>query len=73
MLCIDNEDSILLGLRSLLGRWGCQVWTAPDRATCEALLDEGHRPHLALVDCTLERAIRPPARGFLRAAMTPAP
>jgi hypothetical protein len=30
----------------------------------------GIRAHLALVDCTLERAIRPPARGFLRAAMT---
>ncbi len=30
----------------------------------------GVRAHLALVDCTVTRAIRPPARGFLRAAMT---
>lgn len=32
----------------------------------------GIRAHLALVDCTVTRAIRPPARGFLRAAMTDA-
>jgi Na+/proline symporter/signal transduction histidine kinase len=54
VLCIDNEDSILIGMNSLLSRWGCQVWTARNREECQALLDEGIRPHLALVDYHLD-------------------
>ncbi|WP_342650839.1 NahK/ErcS family hybrid sensor histidine kinase/response regulator [Pseudomonas sp. REB1044] len=54
VLCVDNEDSILIGMNSLLGRWGCQVWTARDQAECEALLVKGMRPHLALVDYHLD-------------------
>ncbi|MNO57870.1 Non-motile and phage-resistance protein [compost metagenome] len=54
VLCIDNEDSILIGMNSLLSRWGCQVWTARNRAECEALLTKGMRPHLALVDYHLD-------------------
>ena len=54
VLCIDNEDSILIGMNSLLGRWGCQVWTARNREECEVLLDKGMRPHLALVDYHLD-------------------
>jgi Na+/proline symporter/signal transduction histidine kinase/CheY-like chemotaxis protein len=54
VLCVDNEDTILLGMGSLLSRWGCQVWTARDRAECEALLAEGMRPDLALVDFHLD-------------------
>jgi len=54
VLCVDNEDSILVGMRSLLGRWGCQVWTARNREQCQALLDDGIRPHLALVDYHLD-------------------
>src|SRR5690606_13638503 len=50
VLCIDNEDSILVGMHSLLSRWGCQVWTASNRAECEALLNEDVRPQLVLVD-----------------------
>ena len=38
VLCIDNEDSILIGMNSLLTRWGCQVWTARNRDECVALL-----------------------------------
>src|SRR3990167_8272754 len=38
VLCIDNEDSILTGMHSLLSRWGCQVWTARNRLECEHLL-----------------------------------
>lgn len=51
---MDNEDSILLGMNSLLSRWGCQVWTARNREECEALLAQGMRPHLALVDFHLD-------------------
>ncbi len=54
VLCIDNEDSILIGMTSLLSRWGCQVWTARNRKDCQALLDDGVRPHLALVDYHLD-------------------
>ena len=54
VLCIDNEESILTGMHSLLSRWGCQVWSARNRAECEALLDGEVRPHLALVDYHLD-------------------
>ena len=54
VLCIDNEDSILIGMHSLLSRWGCQVWTASNRAECEALLAEDVHPQLVLVDYHLD-------------------
>ena len=54
VLCIDNEDSILIGMNSLLSRWGCQVWTARDRTECQALLAEDVRPQLVLVDYHLD-------------------
>lgn len=54
VLCVDNEDSILTGMHSLLSRWGCQVWTARNRLECEHLLDEDVRPRLALVDYHLD-------------------
>ncbi len=54
VLCIDNEDSILIGMNSLLSRWGCQVWTARNREECAALLSDGIRPQLALVDYHLD-------------------
>ncbi|MGH8347478.1 MAG: hybrid sensor histidine kinase/response regulator [Pseudomonas sp.] len=54
VLCIDNEDSILIGMNSLLSRWGCQVWTARNREECASLLAEGMRPQLALVDYHLD-------------------
>ncbi|MBV2133954.1 hybrid sensor histidine kinase/response regulator [Pseudomonas sp. MAP12] len=52
--CIDNEDSILTGMRSLLTRWGCQVQTARTREECAALLDGGSTPELVLVDYHLD-------------------
>ncbi|KPW76226.1 Sensory box histidine kinase/response regulator [Pseudomonas syringae pv. coriandricola] len=54
VLCIDNEDSILIGMTSLLSRWGCQVWTARNRQECETLLNNGLRPQIALVDYHLD-------------------
>ncbi len=44
VLCIDNEDSILIGMNSLLTRWGCQVWTARNREECAALLERRPAP-----------------------------
>ncbi|QXH93548.1 PAS-domain containing protein [Pseudomonas ogarae] len=54
VLCVDNEDSILIGMNSLLTRWGCQVWTARNREECERWLAQGGRPQLALVDFHLD-------------------
>ncbi|TRX73184.1 hybrid sensor histidine kinase/response regulator [Pseudomonas mangiferae] len=54
VLCVDNEDSILAGMRSLLSRWGCRVLTARDRGECERLLADGEVPRLALVDYHLD-------------------
>src|SRR5690606_16520213 len=54
VLCVDNEESILLGMRSLLTRWGCQVWTARNREECEQLLKDGSQPQLVLVDYHLD-------------------
>jgi len=54
VLCVDNEDSILIGMNSLLTRWGCQVYTARNREECANLLNDGMRPQLALVDYHLD-------------------
>ena len=57
VLCVDNEESILLGMRSLLSRWGCQVWTARNREECEQLLKDGSKPLLVLVDYHLDGGV----------------
>lgn len=58
VLCVDNEESILLGMRSLLSRWGCQVWTARNREECEQLLsEEGCKPLLVMVDFHLDSGV----------------
>ena len=54
VLCVDNEDSILVGMASLLSRWGCEVWTARNRLECEHLLEELVRPEMVLVDYHLD-------------------
>ncbi|MDN6857048.1 hybrid sensor histidine kinase/response regulator [Pseudomonas sp. CAN2814] len=54
VLCVDNEDSILTGMNSLLTRWGCRVLTARSRAECQALLEDDARPQLALIDYHLD-------------------
>ncbi|MEA9976944.1 MULTISPECIES: PAS domain-containing hybrid sensor histidine kinase/response regulator [unclassified Pseudomonas] len=54
ILCVDNEDSILIGMNSLLTRWGCQVRTARNRSECEKILSEGLRPQWVLVDYHLD-------------------
>jgi Na+/proline symporter/signal transduction histidine kinase len=54
VLCVDNEDSILVGMASLLSRWGCRVWTARSRQECEALLAETLDPQVVLVDYHLD-------------------
>ena len=53
VLCIDNEAEILLGMSSLLGRWGCQVQCAE---TCQQAITatQEFQPDIMLVDYQLE-------------------
>ncbi|SMH33439.1 PAS domain-containing hybrid sensor histidine kinase/response regulator [Azospirillum agricola] len=49
VLCIDNEEAILAGLRALLGQWGCRVATASGVEGALAALD-GALPDVVCVD-----------------------
>ncbi len=55
VVCIDNEPSILDGMRVLLGGWGCRVLTATDLATALATIaGSGLEPDGLLVDYHLD-------------------
>ncbi len=54
ILCVDNENSILAGMHSLLTRWGCHVLTASNRTECSKVLAKGQVPDIALVDFHLD-------------------
>jgi Na+/proline symporter/signal transduction histidine kinase/ActR/RegA family two-component response regulator len=54
-LCIDNERSILDGMKKLLGGWGCRVLTAADLAEALAAMEaSGLEPDGLLVDYHLD-------------------
>jgi len=40
VMCIDNEPTILEGMETLLGGWGCRVLKAPDLASAVATIAE---------------------------------
>ncbi|HHX34019.1 MAG TPA: response regulator, partial [Gammaproteobacteria bacterium] len=54
VLCVDNKRSILIGMHSLLSRWGCDVLTASNREECATIIHNGMIPDLALVDYHLD-------------------
>jgi Na+/proline symporter/signal transduction histidine kinase/CheY-like chemotaxis protein len=55
VLCIDNERSILDGMKKLLGGWGCRVLTAADITEALAVIDaSGAEPDGLLVDYHLD-------------------
>lgn len=54
VLCIDNEESILMGMETLLSRWGCNVALARTKDECQKLLEEGYKPQLVLIDYHLD-------------------
>jgi hypothetical protein len=56
VLCIDNEDSILIGMNSLLTSLGLPGLDRAQSRGVHALLGEGMRPQLALVDYHLDMA-----------------
>ncbi|KAG9603480.1 hypothetical protein KCV01_g6810, partial [Aureobasidium melanogenum] len=49
VLCLDNDETILEGMRALLGRWGVDCRTAIDVAAAEAILADT-RVDLILAD-----------------------
>jgi CheY-like chemotaxis protein len=55
VLVIDNDETILDGMETLLGSWGCRVLKAADLKTAQALLVEAKvRPSGLLVDYHLD-------------------
>ncbi|MCB1475439.1 MAG: hybrid sensor histidine kinase/response regulator [Rhodobiaceae bacterium] len=57
VLCVDNEDRILEGMRSLLGAWECEVMTAPGISAANRLLRENRQPpDIILMDYHLDGA-----------------
>jgi CheY-like chemotaxis protein len=50
VLCVDNEDEILDGMRLLLERWGCTVWPAANLRQAEQRIEEFGAPHFLLLD-----------------------
>lgn len=55
VLCIDNDLTILDGMETLLGGWGCRVFKAPDLAAALAVMAEaGASPDGLLVDYHLD-------------------
>ena len=53
VLCIDDDPSILEGLSSLLGRWGCIARGVPDEIQALRAVDEGFLPDAVLCDYQL--------------------
>jgi CheY-like chemotaxis protein len=67
VLCIDNEPTILDGMQTLLGGWGCRVVTAENLAQAQAALEaSGSEPDGVLVDYHLDGANGIGAIGELR-------
>ena len=57
VLCIDNEQTILDGMQTLLGGWGCRVLKAADLAEALATIENsGLEPDGLLVDYHLDGA-----------------
>jgi Na+/proline symporter/signal transduction histidine kinase/CheY-like chemotaxis protein len=57
VLCIDNEPTILDGMETLLGGWGCRVLKAPDLDGAIAAVAEAQLPpNGLLVDYHLDKA-----------------
>ncbi|MFM5507452.1 NahK/ErcS family hybrid sensor histidine kinase/response regulator [Aeromonas rivipollensis] len=54
VLCIDNEEDILIAMASLLGRWGCEVRCAQSLEQAEEIIGAGFLPRLVLSDYHLD-------------------
>ena len=54
VLCIDNEVSILDGMKVLLTGWGCNVVTARSKQDCAELIRSIKRPDAVIADYHLD-------------------
>ncbi len=56
VLCVDNEPSVLAGMRALLEGWGCAVATAHDAASSMQALQQ-NLPDLVIADYQLDDGV----------------
>lgn len=54
VLCVDNEPDILIGMESLLERWGCEVKTATDLMGSLRCLEDDWVPDVIFSDYRLD-------------------
>ncbi len=54
VLCVDNEPNILIGMESLLQRWGCEVKTATDLFGSLRCLENDWSPDVIFSDYRLD-------------------
>ncbi|WP_105903410.1 hybrid sensor histidine kinase/response regulator [Vibrio gangliei] len=54
VLCVDNEPDILLGMRTLLERWGCEVRTAVDLKQSLQAIEQDWCPEVVFSDYHLD-------------------
>jgi two-component system, sensor histidine kinase len=54
ILVVDNERAIQLGMRTLLGGWGCTVISADGVSEAIAQYEDGQKPDIILVDYHLK-------------------
>ncbi|BFM08604.1 PAS domain-containing hybrid sensor histidine kinase/response regulator [Halioxenophilus aromaticivorans] len=54
VLCIDNEEAIRAGMRSLLEQWGCRVETAASLGQCLSRWSDPEPPAIILADYHLD-------------------
>lgn len=70
VLCIDNEWSVLEGMKALLARWGCRVLLAEsvERAVTAVTEPAAEAPHVILADYHLDEGTGVDAVAAVRAA-----
>ena len=54
IICIDNEEQILKGMQQLISNWGHKVYCAKNSNEALAILSEGIKPAILLVDYHLD-------------------
>lgn len=54
VLCVDDQPDVLLGMKSLLTRWGCDVACASSVEESYKLIEENGAPDVMLVDYRLD-------------------
>ncbi|MDC0612684.1 ATP-binding protein, partial [Vibrio sp.] len=54
VLCVDNEEDILIGMSQLLNRWGCDVRLGKDLVSGLKCIDEQWTPEIVLSDYRLD-------------------